>query len=234
VSLFLADEVANRRGYHCTTSPSLEVVPEIGIRIASSDQHRNLVEESDASRAVISFDWVTECVEQDKLLNLNEYKLQYPSFASVGDSQNPISGTYAHSISPSVIAKETTAKTEEIVLSNDKQDSDDDGSNTTTPKNVAINLTGGKIPNEPPTPPMTPTIDSISNNLENLAWAEWTPHMTGVTAEATEVPEHMLSSYFWLEDKLHGWGKSGFGGSLVAFFTRVKMQVCLFLMPTKQ
>jgi hypothetical protein len=212
---------------------SFVVVPEIGIRIASSDHHQQLVEESDPSRAVISFDWVTECVEQEKLLDLNEYKLRCPPFASVDNHQNPVSGTYADSISPPVTSEEITAKTEEIIYPNDKQDSDYNGSNTTTPKNVAIDLTGGKVLNGPPTPSMTPTIDSISNNLEKLAWAKLSPDRSGVTAEAGEVPEHMLSSYFWLEDKLHGWGKSGFGGSLVGFFTRVKMQASLFLMATK-
>lgn len=213
---------------------SIVVVPEIGIRLASSDRYRLLVEESDPSRAIISFDWVTECVEREKLLDLNEYKLRCPPFASIDNYQNPVFGTYANSISPSVTSEETTAKTEEIIYPDDKQDSDDNGSNTTTPKNVALDLTGGKVLNGPPTPSMTPTIDSINDNLEKLAWAKLTPDKSGITAEATEVPEHMLSSYFWLEDKLHVWGKSGFGGSLVGFFTRVKMQASLFLMATKQ
>jgi hypothetical protein len=77
---------------------SFVVVPEIGIRIASSDHHQQLVEESDPSRAVISFDWVTNCVEQDKLLNLTEYKLQCPSHPSFEKYQNPVSGTYDNSI----------------------------------------------------------------------------------------------------------------------------------------
>jgi hypothetical protein len=209
---------------------SFVVVPEIEIRIASSDHHRQLVEESDPSRAVISFDWITDCVEQEKLLDLNEYKLRCPPFAPIDDYQNPVSGTYTNSISPSVTSEETAAKMEEIIYPNGKQDSNDNGSNTTTPKNVAINLTGGKALNGLPTPPITPAIDSIGNNFENLAWTGLTPDKTGVTAEAEEVPEHMLSSYFWLEDKLHGWGKSGFGGSLVGFFTRVKMQVSILLM----
>jgi hypothetical protein len=212
---------------------SIVVVPEIGIRIASSDHHRQLVEEMDPSRAVISFDWVTECVEREKLLDLNEYKLQCPSHLSFEKYQNPVSGTYANSIASSSTSEETIARTEEIVYPTTKQNNDENDSKTSTPKNVPPNLPAGPVTNAPPTPPMTPTIDSINNNLEKLAWAKLTPDKSGVTAEAVEVPEHMLSSYFWLEDKLHGWGKSGFGGSLVGFFTRVKMQASLFLMATK-
>jgi hypothetical protein len=208
---------------------SFVVVPEIGIRIASSDHHRQLVEESDPSRAVISFDWVTDCVEQDKLLNLNEYKLQCPSHASFENYPCSSAGTYANSITSSTTSEETTARTEDIAYPTNRQNNDDNDSKTPTPKNVPINLPAGPITNAPPTPPMTPTIDSINNNLEKLAWAKLTPDKSGVTAEAVEVPEHMLSSYFWLEDKLHGWGKSGFGGSLVGFFTRVKMQVSISL-----
>jgi hypothetical protein len=205
-------------------------VPEIGIRIASSDQHRQLVSESDPSRAVISFDWVTDCVEQDKLLNLNEYKLQRPSDASFEKHQNPVSGTYANSITSSTTSEETIARTEEIVYPTTKQNNNENDSKTPTPKNVPINLPAGPITNGPPTPPMTPTIDSINKNLEKLAWANLTPDKTGVTTESTEVPEHLITSFFWLQDKLEVWGKSDFGGSLVAFFTRVKMQVGLYLM----
>jgi hypothetical protein len=209
---------------------SIVVVPEIGIRIAPSDHHQQLVEESDPSRAVISFDWVTNCVEQDRLLNLTEYKLQCPSHPSCEKHQNPVSGTYANSIASSTTSEETIARTEEIVYPTTKHNNTDNDSKTPTPKNVPINLPAGPVTNGPPTPPMTPTIDTVDNNLEKLAWAKLTPEKSGVTAEAAEVPEHMLSSYFWLEDKLHGWGKSGFGGSFAGFFTRVKWEASLFLM----
>jgi hypothetical protein len=208
---------------------SFVVVPEIGIRIASSDRHRDLVEESDPSRAVISFDWVTDCVEQDKLLNLNEYKLRCPSFASFDNYRNPNSGEYANSIASSTTSDGTIAKTEETAYPRHQQGNDDNISNTTTPKNVTINLTGGKVLNEPPTPPLTPTIASTTNNLQDMTRTELTPEITGVTTESTEVPEHLISSFFWLQDKLEVWAKSDFGGSLVGFFTRVKMQVSLHL-----
>ena len=209
---------------------SFVVVPEIGIRIASSDHHRQLVEESDPSRAVISFDWITDCVEQEKLLDLNEYKLRCPPFAPIDDYQNPVSGTYTNSISPSVTSEKTTAKTEKIVYPDHEESDDEHGSNTTTPKNVPVtNLPAGPVSTGPPTPPMTPTIDSINNNLEKLALGKLTPDKTGVTTESTEVPEHLMTSFFWLQDKLEVWAKSDFGGSLVAFFMRVKMQVSLFM-----
>jgi hypothetical protein len=137
---------------------SIVVVPEVGNRIVSGDQHRQLVEESDASRAVISFDWVTDCVDQDKLLNLTEYKLRCPPFASFTKYQQSNSGVYANSIASSTTSEETFVRTEEIVYPNDRQENDDNGSNTTTPKNVNINLTGAKVLNGPPTPPMTPSL----------------------------------------------------------------------------
>lgn len=107
-------------------------------------------------------------------------------------------------------------------------------SNMTTPRNVAINLTGGQVPTGPPTPPMTPDIPSMTNNLENMALSKLAPDKTGVTTELTEVPEHLMTSFFWLQDKFEVWAKSDFGGSLVGFFTRVKMQVRLSLTPVDQ
>jgi hypothetical protein len=205
---------------------SFVVVPEIEIRIASSDHHRQLVEESDPSRAVISFDWVTECVEQDKLLNLDEYKLRCPSFASFDKYRESSSGTDS-SMASSTTSEETTAKTEEIVYLTNQKNNHDNDSNTPTPKNVPINLSAGQGTTGPPTPPTTPTIDSINNTVEKLALGKLTPDKTGVTTESTEVPEHLMTSFFWLQDKLEVWAKSDFGGSLVAFFTRVKMQVSL-------
>jgi len=213
---------------------SIVVMPEIGIRITSSDQHRSLVEQSDPSRAIVSFDWVTSCVEQEKLLDLNEYKLRISLYASSDNHQTPTYGTYANSSATSVTSEETTAGTEEIVYLTNKQNNNDNDSNTPTPKNLPINLPAEQVTTGLPTPLMTPIFDSINNNLENLAWAKLAPDETGVTTEATEVPEHMLSSYFWLEHKLHGWGKSGFGGSLVGFFTRVKMQVSISFITTQQ
>lgn len=70
---------------------SIVVVPEIGLRMANNDQHRELVEESDPSRAIVSFDWVTDCVEQDRLLDLKEYKLRYTPSVSLDnhDRQRP-------------------------------------------------------------------------------------------------------------------------------------------------
>jgi hypothetical protein len=209
---------------------SIVVVPEIAIRIASSDQHRQLVEESDASRAVISFDWVTECVEQDKLLNLNEYKLRSPPFASFNEHQQSSSGVYANSIASSITSEKTFARTEEIVYPNNSQENNDGGSNTTTPKNKNISLTGAKVLNGPPTPPMTPTIASNTNNVQGIPCTELTPNQTGDATEAMEVPEHLMTSFFWLQDKLEVWVKSDFGGSLVGFFTRVKMQVNRYML----
>jgi len=173
---------------------SFVVVPEIGIRIAANDQHRSLVEQSDLSRAIISFDWVTSCVEQEKLLSLNEYKLRTSPYASSDNYQTPIYGTYANSNAPSVTSEETTAGTKEIVYPTNKQNNNDNDSNTPTPKKLPINLPAGQVTTGLPTAPMTPIIDSINNNLENLAWAKLAPDETGVTTEATEVPEHMLSS----------------------------------------
>ena len=200
---------------------SFVVVPEIRIRIASSDQCRHLVEESDTSRAVISFDWVTECVEQEKLLNIDEYKLRTSSYASFDNYQTPVSGTYVNSSASSI----TPENTEDTVYPNNKQNDDDTGSQVTTPKNVAINLTGGEVLNGPLTPRMTPPIDSVNTNLEDLAWAKLTHDKSGVTTESAEVPNDLMTSFFWLQDNLEVWSKSDFGGSLVGFFMRVKMQV---------
>jgi hypothetical protein len=97
------------------------------------------------------------------------------------------------------------------------------------PRIIAIHLTGGKVLNEPPTPPLTPTIASTTKYLRDMTRTELISEMNGVTTESTEVPEHLISSFFWLQDKLEIWAKSDFGGSLVGFFTRVKMQVSLHL-----
>ena len=204
---------------------SFVVVPEIGIRIASNDQHRHLVEESDASRALISFDWITDCVEREKLLDLNEYKLRISPYVSFDLWQTPISGTYANFSASSITSENTTARTGNAVYPNNSKDNDDNSSHVTTPKNVAKDLTGETVLSGPPTPMMTPPIDSVNTNLEDLAWAKLTHDKSGVTTESAEVPNDLMTSFFWLQDQLEVWSKSDFGGSLVGFFMRVKMQV---------
>jgi len=108
------------------------------------------------------------------------------------------------------------------------QDKDDlDDQNATIPKDIMSDLIleGGQGSIASPSPPETPTISYITDKLEGATVSGPEPDKTEITIESLEVPEDMMSSFFWLEDKFHVWAKSDFGGSLVGFFTRVKMQV---------
>jgi hypothetical protein len=51
------------------------VLSEPGVRVARSQEDRDLVNGVEAGRAVVSIDWVTECIAKDELVDLAEYKI---------------------------------------------------------------------------------------------------------------------------------------------------------------
>jgi len=60
---------------------SIVVVPEKGVKDASTVWIQRLVEEADPSRVVVSLDWVTDCLAWDQLLELETYRIRLPTTA---------------------------------------------------------------------------------------------------------------------------------------------------------
>jgi len=210
---------------------SFVIIPEMNLRVANDDEHQRLVSDMDPSRTVISFDWVTDCVEQDRLIGLEGYKLRNSSFSAyAGTIQSQLDLTLD---SPAASIKSNdTMVTITPVASPDPlhdethiQDDPKDGTITSTvaPGMMLQPHVAGRL-----TPPMSPNIVSVTASLKDMAWQALTPEQTGPASEVLEVPEHLMDAFFWLEDKLNHWGQSDFGGSLVGFFTRVRMQVSLY------
>jgi hypothetical protein len=62
------------------------VVPEIGVRAPTTMFIRRLVEEAPLLRVVVVLDWVTACLDQDRLLDIDAYRLGSSPLSSVGAS----------------------------------------------------------------------------------------------------------------------------------------------------
>jgi len=52
------------------------VVPEFCIRVAPTRFIRRLVEETDSNRVIVSYDWVSACLSQGRLVDIETFKLQ--------------------------------------------------------------------------------------------------------------------------------------------------------------
>jgi hypothetical protein len=62
------------------------VVPEFCLEVAPTRFIRQLVEQPDPSRVIVSYDWVSACLSQDRLLNIDTYKLRSSPLGAVGAS----------------------------------------------------------------------------------------------------------------------------------------------------
>ena len=56
---------------------SIVVIPEFCIRVAPTRLARQLVEESDSNRVIVSYDWVSACLSQGRLVDIETFKLQF-------------------------------------------------------------------------------------------------------------------------------------------------------------
>lgn len=176
------------------------VVPTIGTCVGFQEEHIKLINEADSGRAFVSFDWVTDCVEQDKLLELPKYKLTPEELNSFDDSETLKDQDEDHQNARNAICRTTSPEM-----------------NNNSDQELLASTNASQ----------TTDIASIIRDIENTAYPEAVPDRPGKTNKAIEVPEEMMDAFSWLEDKFHQWGKSDFGGSLAGFFTRVKMQVSL-------
>jgi hypothetical protein len=52
------------------------VVPEFCLRVAPTRFIRQLVEETDSNRVIVSYDWVSACLSQGRLIDIETFKLQ--------------------------------------------------------------------------------------------------------------------------------------------------------------
>jgi hypothetical protein len=209
---------------------SYVIVPEMNLRVATNDEHRRLVNDPDTSRAVVSFDWVTDCVEQDRLIGLEGYKLRsspYSTYAGTVQSQADLT---LDSPAASVKSNGTVVRVKSVV-SPDASHHDtyvqDDPEEGTISSKIPPGMSLQQQPTGQLTPPLSPNIVSVTASLKDMGWQALEPEKTGPSSEMLEVPENLMDAFFWLEDKLHLWARSDFGGSLVGFFTRVRMQVSL-------
>jgi len=206
---------------------SLVVIPELGLRVCTSPEHRAIVNELDGSQAVIAFDWVTNCVEQDTLFDLSEYKLQSPSKLAFGEGNQQAFKHQLGSIAGSTKSSDSVVSTVEVQSPSHKSGSGGSPQHGGTPKSVDKLLSEAQHTGQI-TPTTTSSVTSLAKSLDNLACQAEILDKTVALAEVIEVPEHLMGAFFWLEDKLNHWGRSDFGGSLVGFFTRVRMQVSLY------
>jgi hypothetical protein len=55
---------------------SIVVVPEFCIRVAPTRFIQQLVEETDSNRVIVSYDWVSACLSQGRLIDIETFKLQ--------------------------------------------------------------------------------------------------------------------------------------------------------------
>jgi hypothetical protein len=55
---------------------SVVVVPEFCVRVAPTRFIRQLVEETDSNRVIVSYDWVSACLSQGRLINIETFKLR--------------------------------------------------------------------------------------------------------------------------------------------------------------
>jgi hypothetical protein len=189
---------------------SIVVIPEVGLRIVNKHEHIQLINEADPSRAIISFDWVTSCVEQDVLLQLAEYKLRCNSVSHHSTINHQDAYPLIDSTAASVESDEVIKAMDQFYAKEEEQDEHDSNDlDAATPKIGPVALDGA-VPIAPPIPPKTPSINSVTDNLENMAGPKTTSNKSGVIFESMEVPEHLMSSFFWLEDKFHIWERSGF------------------------
>jgi hypothetical protein len=206
------------------------IIPEMNLRVASSDEHRRLINDPDISRAVVSFDWVTDCVEQDRLIGLEGYKLRsspYSTYAGTVSSQADLT---PDSPAASIKSNGTVIRAKSVVspdASHNNTYVQDEPEEGTISSEIASSMLLLQQPTGQLTPPLSPNIVSVTASLKDMGWQTPEPEKTGPASEILEVPENLMDAFFWLEDKLRLWGRSDFGGSLVGFFTRVRMQVSL-------
>jgi hypothetical protein len=55
---------------------SIVVVPEFCVRVASTRFIRQLLEETDSNRVIVSYDWVSACLSQGRLIDIDTFKLR--------------------------------------------------------------------------------------------------------------------------------------------------------------